>query len=209
MYCKAKRRALCLLFFLAAAFGGYAQAPALSFVFEEEKEGIRLYTAYDARHQLVVVRGEVSVEASSQAVLNLLRDSKRGHLWVNEVYRMETLAVQSDSAWVSRAFIHFPFPFKDRILVLKNILKKEPKGEEVVVQRVERDYYSASTGYVEILNAYGWWNIQSRGNGISKIIYTFAADVRVSLPAYVEKKMALAGMYGTLKRMRSLLEKPR
>lgn len=194
MFCNLHRQRFCVLAFLTIIFSAQAQKPNLSFSFEEEKEGIRLYSAEDTFHRLTVVKGEVLVNASAREVLYLLQDSKHAHLWVNEVRRMETIANRGDSVWVSRAFIHFPFPFKDRVLVLENILNKGSSNGFRISQRVCVKYYSAESEYVPILDAYGYWEVQSNKRGTSKIIYIFAADVRVSLPAYLEKKNG-AGRY--------------
>jgi hypothetical protein len=203
----ARKWMLCLgLCLLGRLLPAQSIEPPLVFSFEEEKEAIRLYSAYDTQRGLLLIKGEVTVRTSPDKVLAFLQDSPRGHLWVNEVRQMETLAAWGDSVWISRAFIHFPFPWKDRVLVMKNIVKRESPAIFFVTQQVEATYYSGKSAYVPILNAYGQWSIQCKNQYISKITYIFGADVQVALPAYVEKKMAIAGMYGTLRRMRRILE---
>lgn len=184
-------------------YTAYSQA---IFEWVEEREGVRIYQYYEKQTRLLWTRGVVQLRVAPEQVIALLQNSQLGPRWINEVRYMETLVTYSPQHWISRSIIHFPFPYKDRELILENRLRKPNQHHWILEQKVADWYSHEKNNFVSVKTAYGIWNLHVKDLTYTEVIYTFAADVNTSLPQAIEKKLAAMAMQATLRRMRRLLE---
>lgn len=168
-------------------------------------DGVEVYTRSKEGDKVKEFKAKTTVNKSVDAVMKLIDDVSRYPEWqdnCDEAYLIET---EDAKRVVARYTASTPWPFTDRDVVIE--MKKEPQANGAMNIRLtsQHSLYPEKKGYVRIVNAGGFWEIEPLSDNSSSVTYQFHADPGGSVPNWLINMFIVQGPYNSLKAMKGLL----
>lgn len=152
------------------------------------------------------VRGVMQLTTSPQSLLALIKDDTAGVDWINRIGVFKTIKTISDQEWYTYAELNIPFPFQNRDLISRNVVKQ--KGNTIVVEITSVPQYLAENkGKVRIKKSEGFWQFTDLGNGKTEVVYQFYTEPNIALPRWFTEPLVVSGIHKTLRNMREYVKK--
>lgn len=95
---------------------------------EYDKNGIKIYTRTVEGSKTKEYKGIVEVKATVNECLSLIRDLDKSSSFMYKVVESEMVEVVSESEWITYLIIEFPWPYKNKDMVLKHKIYNLGKG---------------------------------------------------------------------------------
>ncbi len=195
-----------ILLWLSILLAGFNTAAAQdNWTLKLNKDGIKVYVLNNSNN-LQSFKAQTYIRTTPERILTLLRQPNTYNQWIAQVSEAKMVKKYSDNRFVIWYKISMPSGFKDRDVVVENIIHKKSNGE-ITVQLISRPgAYPVQKSTVRIEKAYGSWTLQPQ-NGKILVTYEFHSDPKTNIPQWLSDIFMVKKPYQTLKNLRQWTEK--
>lgn len=178
-------------------------------VFRKETEGIKAYTQKHDWSKFDEYRIETTIDGNLSAILAVFKDFDIYPVLFDGFDEIINHVNEPDR-YVNYITINTPFPARNRDGVYVNELKYNQDQKLLHIDITCSDeYYNNDSGYVQIKNCNGFWDIKDIGGNKLKIVHQFVMDPGGNVPAFIINMQTVKNPLKTMKTLKKLILEPK
>lgn len=172
------------------------------------KNNIKIWTYQDSNTPVLSYKGETTFDAPIERAVALVLDVQNAPKWVPNVAKAEVLSRDDKKGeFTLYMVLDFPFPLKDRDMVVKGKMFKDAQGNIAIKNKAIVSSKAINPDYVRLKNYQGDWFFQKLANNKTKVTTTGFADPEGSIPQSVTNFLVEQQPYQMLQKMKLELSK--
>ncbi len=172
------------------------------------KNNIKVWTYQDPKNSAMSYTAETTLNVPMERAVALILDVKSTATWIPNVAHAELLSQPSSNGEFNLYMIlDFPFPLKDRDLVVKGSVKKDAQGVIHIQNRAVTQGKAIDAKYTRITRYEGNWRFEKIDANQVKVTTSGFADPAGSIPASVANFFVEQQPYQMLQKMKAELAK--
>ncbi len=199
-----KKLALFALFFCLNALGSIN--PNWESI--SEKDGISVYKTEVPGTKVVGFRGETTIYASAEKVMNVLLDNDHRKDWVDRLKESTVLEEVGPFEYVIYQEFALPWPMKNRDFVYRGKAEREKNGRVILTLRSEEFKSAPKTTGVRAELKESRYIITPVGKFKCKLEVEILSDPKGSIPIWLVNLIQKSWPAKTLGAIKSQVEKP-
>jgi hypothetical protein len=168
-------------------------------------DGIRVWKNEVPGQELPGFRGEVTIDAPIQKVLNAIKDWKQHTKWMHRC--AESIEVQhiDDNRSLMYNRTDSPWPVSDRDVLLDTIIDESPDGNTITLKfkNSTSNLKPVKEDVVRMPRLVGYYKLVKVGEGKTKVTYQVEANPGGSLPTWLVKRVTKDLPFQTLDALRA------
>ena len=200
-----------MIFLLCAVvLGTIAQAkplhtPKLSI----DKNNIKVWTYQDQQNPVFLYKAETTYHAPIENAVSLILDIEHAVQWVPYMGSIKVLSRDDKKGdFTLYMVLDFPFPLKDRDLIVQGKMIKEANGQITIKNKAIQSTYPLNPDYVRLTDYQGDWTFQKLANNQVKVSTYGYANPEGSIPLTFVNMFVQQQPYQMLQKMKAELAKP-
>ena len=200
-----------MIFLLCAlVIGTIAQAkplhtPKLSI----DKNNIKVCTYQDQQNPVFLYKAETTYHAPIENAVSLILDIEQAVQWVPYMGSIKVLSRDDKKGdFTLYMVLDFPFPLKDRDLIVQGKMIKQPNGQITIKNKAIQSTYPLNPDYVRLTDYQGDWTFQKLANNQVKVSTYGYANPEGSIPLTFVNMFVQQQPYQMLQKMKAELAKP-
>lgn len=203
------KKTVMLLTCVVSAFSLTAQAALPSNAkLSLNKNNIKVWTYKDTNNPVLSYKAETTIDVPIERAVALVLDVNNSPKWVPNVAKAEVLSRDDKKGEFSIYMVlDFPFPLKDRDMVVKGTMSKDASGTIYIKNSAVQQGKALNSDYIRLKDYAGDWTFQKLGTNKVKVITSGHANPEGSIPASVTNMLVEQQPYQMLQKMKSELAK--
>ncbi|MGE8524269.1 MAG: START domain-containing protein [Acinetobacter pseudolwoffii] len=200
-----------MIFLLCAvALGAIVQAkplhtPKLSI----DKNNIKVWTYQNQQNPVFLYKAETTYHAPIENAVSLILDIEQAVQWVPYMGSIKVLSRDDKKGeFTLYMVLDFPFPLKDRDLIVQGKMIKQPNGQISIKNKAIQTGYPLNPNYVRLTDYQGDWTFQKLANNQVKVSTYGYANPEGSIPLTFVNMFVQQQPYQMLQKMKAELAKP-
>ena len=200
-----------MIFLLCAvALGAIAQAkpvekPKLSI----HKNNIKVWTYQNEQNLVFLYKAETTYTAPIENAVSLILNVEHAVQWVPYMGSIKVLSRDDKKGdFILYMVLDFPFPLKDRDLIVQGKMIKEANGQITIKNKAIQSAYPLNPDYVRLTDYQGDWTFQKLANNKVKVSTYGYANPEGSIPLTFVNMFVQQQPYQMLQKMKTELAKP-
>lgn len=200
-----------MIFLLCAvALGAIAQAkpvgtPKLSI----HKNNIKVWTYQNEENPVFLYKAETTYTAPVENAVSLILNVEHAVQWVPYMGSIKILSRDDKKGdFTLYMVLDFPFPLKDRDLIVQGKMIKEANGQITIKNKAIQSGYPLNPDYVRLTDYQGDWTFQKLANNKVKVSTYGYANPEGSIPLTFVNMFVQQQSYQMLQKMKTELAKP-
>lgn len=172
------------------------------------KNNIKVWTYKDTNNPVLSYKAETVFDVPIEKAVTLILDVNNTPKWVPNVAKAEILSRDDKKGeFTIYMVLDFPFPLKDRDMVVKGKMSKEANGTISIKNTAIQQGKPLNPNYIRLKDYFGDWTFQKLGTNQVKVSTTGHANPEGSIPASVTNLLVEQQPYQMLQRMKVELAK--
>ena len=172
------------------------------------KNNIKVWTYQDQGQTVLSYKGETTYDVPIERAVALFLDVQNTPKWVPNVARAEVLSRDDQKGeFTLYMVLDFPFPLKDRDMVVKGKMFKDANGTISIKNKAIASGKAVNPNYIRLKNYEGDWIFQKLAANKTKVTTTGFADPEGSIPQSVTNLLVEQQPYQMLQKMKIELAK--
>ncbi len=205
---KSLRLALLLLVIFSQIPDAIAQKHDSTWVLRKNKNDIELYARFPEESRFKEVKATCVFAAQIPDLVKTVLDVESYPDWVSNIKEAGTLKKTSDKEYINYYIADFPWPLKDRDVVLNTTLVQEEDSRTVYIELEGRGNFIAEReNIVRIQNIHAYWYFIPEPSGMVRVSYQMLVNPGGNIPVWLINKFLIEGPYQNLYRLRELMER--
>jgi ribosome-associated toxin RatA of RatAB toxin-antitoxin module len=174
------------------------------------KNNIKVWTIQDSQNPIMMYKAETTLNVPIEQAVALILDVDHAMEWVPFLSKMKVLS-RDDKKGEFQLYmvLDFPFPLKDRDLVVQGKMTKDAQGIISIQNKAIKKGYLLNKNYVRLNQYEGDWSFQKLGPQKVKVSTYGYANPEGSIPLSVVNMFVQQQPYQMLQKMKVELEKPK
>ncbi|MGH7901708.1 MAG: START domain-containing protein [Thermodesulfobacteriota bacterium] len=172
----------------------------------KDKDGIKVYTRTIADSKIKEFKGVTTIRAPLDSILGVLNDTDACPKWVHNCKDPLKLRDVSFNEGYIYQVINFPFPVKDRDLILHSKMKHDPVTKVVTIQLTSKPDYISETKNVRIKKSRGSYFISPLSDFTYEVTWQHHTEPGGSIPKWLVNKLIVDTPFNTLRNLRSIVQ---
>ncbi|QCO20730.1 hypothetical protein D7V64_14250 [Acinetobacter cumulans] len=174
------------------------------------KNNIKVWTIQDSQNPIMMYKAETTLNVPIEQAVALILDVDHAMEWVPFLSQMKVLS-RDDKKGEFQLYmvLDFPFPLKDRDLVVQGKMSKDAQGIISIQNKAIKKGYMLNKNYVRLNQYEGDWSFQKLGPQKVKVSTYGYANPEGSIPLSVVNMFVQQQPYQMLQKMKVELEKPK
>lgn len=174
------------------------------------KNNIKVWTYKDVNNPVLSYKAETTFDVPIEKAVALVLDVKNSSKWVPNVAKAEVLSRDDKKGeFTLYMVLDFPFPLKDRDMVVKGKMSKDSNGTIHIKNSAIQQGKAISTDYIRLKDYSGDWTFQKLGTNQVKVTTNGHANPEGAIPASVTNMLVEQQPYQMLQKMKVELTKNR
>ena len=174
------------------------------------KQNIKVWTYQNNANPVVLYKAETHFDVPIEKATALILDVEQAPKWVPYMGSVKVLSRDdSKGEFLLYMVLDFPFPLKDRDLVVKGKMSKDAQGMIHIQNKAVNQGYPLNPDYVRLTRYEGDWTFQKLSKQKVKVSTYGYADPEGSIPLSAVNLFVEQQPYQMLLKMKQELEKPR
>lgn len=174
------------------------------------KNNIKVWTYKDVNNPVLSYKAETTFDVPIEKAVALVLDVKNSSKWVPNVVKAEVLSRDDKKGeFTLYMVLDFPFPLKDRDMVVKGKMSKDSNGTIHIKNSAIQQGKATSTDYIRLKDYSGDWTFQKLGTNQVKVTTNGHANPEGAIPASVTNMLVEQQPYQMLQKMKVELTKNR
>lgn len=183
----------------------FANAEKLSI----DKNNIKVWTYQDANNPVFSYKAISTLNAPIEKAMAMVLDVQKTPEWVPNLAKVEVLSQDNQKGdFVLYMVLDFPFPLKDRDVIVKGKISKDANGIVTVRNKAITQGKPVNPDYIRLKNYQGDWSFQAISEHKVKVTTSGYADPEGSIPLSVANMFVQQQPYQMLQKMNVELKKP-
>ncbi|WP_180116254.1 START domain-containing protein [Acinetobacter sp. YH12140] len=172
------------------------------------KNNIKVWTYQNAQNPVFQYKAETSFDVSIEKAVSLILDVENAVNWVPYMGSVKVLSRDDQKGEFSLYMVlDFPFPLKDRDLVVQGKMRKDAQGIISIQNKAVKKGYPINPNYVRLTDYEGDWTFQRLGNQKVKVSTYGYANPEGSIPLSFVNMFVQQQPYQMLQKMKVQLGK--
>lgn len=194
----------------AAALAAAAHAaPAENAKLTISKNNIKVWTYQDSQNPVMMYKAETTLNVPIEQAVALVLNVEHAVDWVPFLGQMKMLSRDDKKGeFLLYMVLDFPFPLKDRDLVVQGRMFKDAQGVISIQNKALKKGYAQNSNYVRLTQYEGDWVFQKLGPQKVKVSTYGYANPEGSIPLPVVNMFVQQQPYQMLQKMKAELAKP-
>ena len=173
------------------------------------KQNIKVWTYQDSANPVFLYQAETHFDVPIEKATALILDVEQAPKWVPYMGSVKVLSRNdSKGEFLLYMVLDFPFPLKDRDLVVKGKMRKDAQGIIHIQNKAVNQGYPVNPNYVRLTRYEGDWTFQKLGKHKVKVSTYGFADPEGSIPLSAVNLFVEQQPYQMLLKMKDELAKP-
>ncbi|WP_180022907.1 MULTISPECIES: START domain-containing protein [unclassified Acinetobacter] len=172
------------------------------------KNNIKVWTYQNAQNPVFQYKAETSFDVPIEKAVSLILDVENAVNWVPYMGSVKVLSRDDQKGEFSLYMVlDFPFPLKDRDLVVQGKMRKDSQGIISIQNKAVKKGYPINPNYVRLTDYEGDWTFQRLGNQKVKVSTYGYANPEGSIPLSFVNMFVQQQPYQMLQKMKVQLGK--
>ena len=172
------------------------------------KNNIKVWTYQNAQNPVFQYKAETSFDVPIEKAVSLILDVENAVNWVPYMGSVKVLSRDDQKGEFSLYMVlDFPFPLKDRDLVVQGKMRKDAQGIISIQNKAVKKGYPINPNYVRLTDYEGDWTFQRLGNQKVKVSTYGYANPDGSIPLSFVNMFVQQQPYQMLQKMKVQLGK--
>ena len=172
------------------------------------KNNIKDWTYQNAQNPVFQYKAETSFEVPIEKAVTLILDVENAVNWVPYMGSVKVLSRDDQKGEFSLYMVlDFPFPLKDRDLVVQGKMRKDAQGIISIQNKAVKKGYPINPNYIRLTDYEGDWTFQRLGNQKVKVSTYGYANPEGSIPLSFVNMFVQQQPYQMLQKMKVQLGK--
>ena len=172
------------------------------------KNNIKVWTYQDTGQTVLSYKSETTYDVPIERAVALVLDVQNTPKWVPNVARAEVLSRDDQKGeFTLYMVLDFPFPLKDRDMVVKGKISKDANGNISIKNKAIASGKAVNPNYIRLKNYEGDWIFQKLAANKTRVTTTGFADPEGSIPQSVTNLLVEQQPYQMLQKMKIELAK--
>ena len=172
------------------------------------KNNIKVWTYQNAQNPVFQYKAETSFDVPIEKAVSLILDLENAVNWVPYMGSVKVLSRDDQKGEFSLYMVlNFPFPLKDRDLVVQGKMRKDAQGIISIQNKAVKKGYPINPNYVRLTDYEGDWTFQRLGNQKVKVSTYGYANPEGSIPLSFVNMFVQQQPYQMLQKMKVQLRK--
>lgn len=198
--------ALSAVFMTASVQAAAPQSPQKLVI---DKKNIKVWTYQTEKLPIFSYKAETVYQVPTEQAVAVVLDTANSVQWVPYLGQVEVLSRDDQKGeFLLYMVLDFPFPLKDRDVVVKGKMHREKDGTIVIKNTVANNVRAKHPDYIRLTDYQGDWKFQPLGPGKVKVSTSGYADPAGSIPLSFVNMFVQQQPYQMLLRMRNEVIKP-
>ena len=173
-----------------------------------DKNNIKVWTYQDANNPIFSYKATTTLNAPMEKAIAMVLDVQKTPEWVPNLAKVEVLSQDNQKGdFVLYMVLDFPFPLKDRDMVVKGKISKDANGNISIKNKAIASGKAVNSNYIRLKNYEGDWIFQKLAANKTKVTTTGFADPEGSIPQSVTNMLVEQQPYQMLQKMKVELAK--
>ncbi len=184
-----------------------AQKHDSTWVLRKNKNNIELYARFPEESRFKEVKATCVFAAQIPDLVKTVLDVESYPDWVSNIKEGRTLKKTSDIEYINYYIADFPWPLKDRDVILNTTLVQEEDLSTVYIELEGRGTFIAEReNIIRIQNIHAYWYFIPEPSGMVRVSYQMLVDPGGNIPVWLINKFLIEGPYQNLYHLRELME---
>jgi len=152
-----------------------------------KSEGISLYYRWITVGDSIrsrEMKAEFTIDAEIPDIISHFSNAESYKSWGAEI-RKCSIEKTSDSVWVTHTILNYPWPFKQKDLVTRHVLKYNSVPATIEIEAAP-GFFSETKGIERIKNYHGTWFFSAKQNGSTEVDYRVISFTKPMFPRFVQ-----------------------
>lgn len=172
------------------------------------KNNIKVWTYQNAQNPVFQYKAETNFDVPIEKAVSLILDVENAVNWVPYMGSVKVLSRDDQKGEFSLYMVlDFPFPLKDRDLVVQGKMRKDTQGIISIQNKAVKKGYPINPNYVRLTDYEGDWTFQRLGNQKVKVSTYGYANPEGSIPLSFVNMFVQQQPYQMLQKMKVQLGK--
>ena len=197
-----------ILMVCAVAMFATAQAKTAEQTLSINKNNIKVWTYQNSQNPVFSYRAETVYDTSIEKAVSLVLDVENAVKWVPYMGSVKVLSRDDKKGeFLLFMLLDFPFPLKDRDLVVQGKIQKNAQGIISIKNKAIDKGYAKNPNYVRLNDYQGDWTFQKLANNKVKVSTYSYANPEGSIPLKFVNLFVEQKPYQMLQKMKTELGK--
>lgn len=175
-----------------------------------DKKDVKVWTYQSQKLPVFSYRAETTYAVPARQAVAVVLDAVNSMEWVPYLGKVEVLSRNDQKGeFLLYMVLDFPFPLKDRDVVVKGKMHRETDGTMVIKNQVANNVRAKHPDYIRLTHYEGDWTFQPLGPNKVKVTTSGYADPAGSIPLSFVNMFVQQQPYQMLLRMRNEVVKPK
>ncbi|MDM1759061.1 MULTISPECIES: START domain-containing protein [Acinetobacter] len=173
-----------------------------------DKNNIKVWTFKAPNNTVMSYKAETTLDVPIERAVALVFDVNNAPKWVPNVAKAEVLSRDDKKGeFTLYMVLDFPFPLKDRDMVVKGKISKDSNGVISIKNKAITQGKAPNANFVRLRNYEGDWTFQKLAANKVKVSTTGFADPEGAIPQSVTNMLVEQQPYQMLQKMKAELAK--
>ncbi|OTG80225.1 hypothetical protein B9T33_09935 [Acinetobacter sp. ANC 5054] len=173
------------------------------------KNNIKVWTYQDEKNPVFQYKAETSFDVPLEKAVSLVLDVENAVKWVPYMGSVKIISRDDKKGeFTLYMVLDFPFPLKDRDLVVQGKMRKDAQGIISIQNKAIQKGYPLNPNYVRLTDYEGDWTFQRLGNKKVKVSTYGYANPEGSIPLSFVNMFVQQQPYQMLQKMKAELGRP-
>lgn len=175
-----------------------------------DKNNIKVWTIQNSDNPVLSYRAETILDSSIEQAVGIVLDVEHAQSWMPNVASAQLLSQDLNKGEFKLYMIlDFPFPLKDRDLIVQGKIAKDSNGIISIKNRAIQQGKAKNPDYIRLQRYQGDWSFQKLAENKVKVITAGYADPEGVIPQSVSNMFVKQQPYQMLQKMKLELAKPK
>jgi hypothetical protein len=173
------------------------------------KNNIKVWTIQNSQNPVFLYKAETTYDTALEKAVSLILDVDHAVKWVPYMGSIKVLSRDDKKGeFLLYMVLDFPFPLKDRDLVVQGKMIKDAQGIITIKNKAVDKGYAKNPDYVRLTHYEGDWTFQKLANNKIKVSTYGYANPEGSIPLTFVNMFVQQQPYQMLQKMKMELGKP-
>jgi hypothetical protein len=171
----------------------------------KDEDGIKVFLKRVPDSKIKEFKGVTNINSSLDSILAVLYDIDACPKWVHNCkYAIKLTEISFNESYIYQV-INFPFPVRDRDLILKTVMTQNPETKDVTIKLNSAPDYIAETKNFRIQKSTGYYSFKPLPDGTVEVTWQHYTDPGGGVPTWIVNSLILATPFKTLKNLKKLV----
>jgi hypothetical protein len=172
----------------------------------KDENGIKVFLKTVPHSKIKEFKGVTNINSSLDSILAVLDDTGACPQWIHNCKDAVELSEISFNEGYVYQVIDFPFPVKDRDLILHSVMTQNPDTKQVTIRLVAVPDYISETKNVRIKRSDGFYILKPLPDGSIEVTWQHHIEPGGGIPKWLVNSLLVDTPFKTLRNLRQIVK---